>query len=139
MEKLSRYLWNTSFAPDYSATILVAKLLTNCHEHSIYILFQWITPYSRALQGVLLGKTKAILKCLLSTNTLDYLLEPYGKEKNSFAIVTFGNISKCVYSQQHILTQSNIYWQCLQTRHCQMLHTKILIINQAQVVLTYLY
>ncbi len=29
MEKLSRYLWSTSFAPDYSATGLAAKMCTN--------------------------------------------------------------------------------------------------------------
>ncbi len=28
-EKLSRYLWITSFAPDYSATGLAAKMWTN--------------------------------------------------------------------------------------------------------------
>ncbi len=29
------------FAPDYSATILVAKMCANSNEHSMHIRFQW--------------------------------------------------------------------------------------------------
>jgi hypothetical protein len=35
----SRHLWSTSFAPDYSATVLAA--CTNSHEHSRYVRFLW--------------------------------------------------------------------------------------------------
>jgi hypothetical protein len=38
MEKVSRYLWSTSFAPDYSATVLAAKLCTYSNYY-IYIRF----------------------------------------------------------------------------------------------------
>ncbi len=40
-EKLSRYLWSTGFALDYSVTVLAAKMCTNFHEHSMYIKFLW--------------------------------------------------------------------------------------------------
>ncbi len=36
-EKLSRYLWTTIFAPDYSATGLAAKMWTN----SQWAYFEW--------------------------------------------------------------------------------------------------
>jgi hypothetical protein len=32
------------FAPDYSATALVAKMCTNSNEHSMYIIFLWLKP-----------------------------------------------------------------------------------------------
>ncbi len=30
--------------PDYSATVLVAKLCANSHKHSVYIIFLWQNP-----------------------------------------------------------------------------------------------
>ncbi len=44
MEKYSRYLWSTDFAPVYSATLLAAKMSTNFKEHSLYIRFLWPGP-----------------------------------------------------------------------------------------------
>ncbi len=41
MEKYSRYLQSTDFAPVYSATFLEAKMSTNFKEHSMYIRFLW--------------------------------------------------------------------------------------------------
>ncbi len=39
--KCSRYLWSTSFAPNYSDTVLAAKMWTNSHDHYNYIKFLW--------------------------------------------------------------------------------------------------
>ncbi len=49
-EKLSRYLWSTRFAPDYSTTVLAAKMCTNNpHEHSLCRLdfHKWATAFYR--------------------------------------------------------------------------------------------
>jgi hypothetical protein len=49
MFKGYRVLWKNTveaygaliFTPDYSATVLAAKICTNSHEHSMHIRFIW--------------------------------------------------------------------------------------------------